>query len=330
LVVNKLVRTIILLIIALFAMVVLFYFYNRPGTSIANNTGAKSDTTVYWKAVDINSISDTTLKQQVQYGKELIVHTAKYFGPKGIVIKSTNGLNCQNCHPQAGTAIFGNNFGSVASMYPKFKARSGTKENLAKKVNDCFERSLNGKTIDTTGKEMQAMLAYINFIGSNVIKGTKAVGSGPKDLPYLDRAADSTNGSIVFNTKCKSCHQYNGQGLLNADSTEFIYPALWGKNSFNDAAGIIHISLFAKFVKNNMPVGTTYAKPQLTDEEAWDVAAFIISQPRPHMATPKDWPDIKTKPIDHPIGPYADTFSVSQHKYGPFKMIAALNLNNKK
>ena len=70
-----------------------------------------------------------------------------------------------------------------------------------------------------------------------------------------------------------------------------------------------------------MPQATTYQYPQLTDEEAWDVAAFVISQTRPHINTPQDWPDISKKPVDHPFGPYADNFSEKQHKFGPFKPI---------
>ena len=70
-----------------------------------------------------------------------------------------------------------------------------------------------------------------------------------------------------------------------------------------------------------MPQGTTYKSPQLTDEEAWDVAAFIITQKRPHINVPKDWPDISKKPVDHPFGPYADNFTEQQHKLGPFKPI---------
>jgi thiosulfate dehydrogenase len=77
-----------------------------------------------------------------------------------------------------------------------------------------------------------------------------------------------------------------------------------------------------------MPQGTTYKNPQLTDEEAWDVAAYITSQPRPHINEPKDWPDISKKPVDHPFGPYADNFPAHQHKYGPFKPI--LDLQKKK
>jgi thiosulfate dehydrogenase len=76
-------------------------------------------------------------------------------------------------------------------------------------------------------------------------------------------------------------------------------------------------------VKYNMPLGASHDSPQLTDEEAWDVAAFINSQPRPKKDIHADWPDVSKKPIDHPFGPFADAFSETQHKYGPFGPIEA-------
>ena len=309
-------------------MPVVFYYSNQPSkpkdkssTSDAASTDVKKDGVAYWTAPEVGSITDVKLREQVEYGKELIAHTAKYLGPNGSVLKISNGMNCQNCHLQAGTAIFGNNYGSVASLYPKFRARSGTTENIYKRVNDCFERSLNGKAIDTAGKEMQAIVAYINFLGSNVEKGKKAEGSGFKDLAVLDRAADPEKGLTIYTAKCQSCHQANGEGVFNGDKTEYTFPALWGKRSFNDGAGLNRISNFAKYVKYNMPQGTTYQSPQLSDEEAWDVAAYILSQKRQHINVPKDWPDKSKKPFDHPFGPYADNFTEAQHKFGPFKPI---------
>ncbi|MDP2176158.1 MAG: c-type cytochrome [Bacteroidota bacterium] len=275
----------------------------------------------YWTPLDIESINDVNQKELVNYGKELIIHTSKYLGPNGIVQKTSNGLNCQNCHLDAGTKVWGNNYGSVASLYPKFRARSGANENIYKRVNDCFERSLNGKSLDTLGKEMQAIKAYIEFLGTNVEKGKKAEGSGFKDLAYLDRAADPINGKLVYIAKCQSCHQENGEGTQLSDGSGYTFPPLWGKHSYNDGAGLYRISNFAKFVKYNMPLGVSHESPQLSDEEAWDVAAFVNSQPRPHIKVPKDWPDKSKKPIDHPFGPYADAFSEKQHKFGPFKPI---------
>lgn len=329
LVISKLILVIVVLVIGIIAMPVIFYYSSQPDkpkdktstTTDAVSTEVKKDAVNYWTAPDVNSITDAKQKEQVEYGKELIAHTAKYLGPNGSVLKISNGLNCQNCHLEAGTAVFGNNYGSVASLYPKFRARSGTTENIHKRVNDCFERSLNGKAMDTAGKEMQAIVAYINFLGTNVEKGKKAEGSGFKDLAVLDRAADPEKGLTVYTAKCQSCHQANGEGVFNGDKTEYTFPALWGKSSFNDGAGLNRISNFAKYVKYNMPQGTTYQSPQLSDEEAWDVSAYILSQTRPHINVPKDWPDKSKKPFDHPFGPYADSFTEKQHKFGPFKPI---------
>jgi thiosulfate dehydrogenase len=327
-VINKLILAIVVLAIGLIAMPVVFYYSNQPSkpkdkssTSDAPNTDVKNDDVDYWTAPEVSSITDVKQKEQVEYGKELIAHTAKYLGPNGSVLKISNGMNCQNCHLQAGTAVFANNYGSVASLYPKFRARSGTTENIYKRVNDCFERSLNGKAIDTAGKEMQAIVAYINFLGSNVEKGKKAEGSGFKDLEVLDRAADPKKGLTIYAAKCQSCHQANGEGVFNGDKTEYTFPTLWGKSSFNDGAGLNRISNFAKYVKYNMPQGATYQSPQMSDEEAWDVSAYILSQTRPHKNVPKDWPDKSKKPFDHPFGPYADNFTEAQHKFGPFKPI---------
>jgi thiosulfate dehydrogenase len=97
-----------------------------------------------------------------------------------------------------------------------------------------------------------------------------------------------------------------------------MYPPLWGKHSYNVGAGMYQISKFAGYIKNNMPFGTTFHNPQLTNEQAWDVAAYVNSKPRPWKDLKKDWPDLATKPLDYPFGPYSDRFSAKQHKYGPF------------
>jgi len=336
-VINKLILIIVVLVIGIISIPIFIYYNNQPDKVSKNNSPSPSSTAstnstepLYWTAPDIESITDLKLKATVSYGKELIAHTSKYLGPNGSVLKMSNGLNCQNCHLEAGTKVWGNNYGSVASLYPKFRARSGAIENIYKRVNDCFQRSLNGIALDTNGKEMQAIKAYITFIGSNVEKGKKAEGSGFKDLAFLDRAANPENGKTVYIAKCQSCHQDNGQGVFNSDKSEYTYPALWGEHSFNDGAGLYRISNFAKYVKYNMPQGTNYQNPMLSDEEAWDVAAFVVSRNRPHINVPKDWPDISKKPIDHPFGPYADSFTEIQHKFGPFNPIVAAQKKSKK
>jgi thiosulfate dehydrogenase len=284
-----------------------------------------------WVPPDLNKLPKSEYAELVRYGKNLIANTSFYLGPNGKVAALSNGMNCQNCHLDAGTKQWGNNYSAVFSTYPKFRERSGTVENIYKRVNDCIERSLNGKRVlDTNSHEMQAIKAYIEWLGKNVPKNLKPPGSGIKDLAFPDRAADPAKGRAVYQQSCARCHGANGEGLLNVDSSSYTYPPLWGKNSYTSAAGLFRLSRFAGYVKYNMPFDAPAKANPLTEEQAWDVAAFVNSQPRPQKKFKKDWPDITGKPVDYPFGPYADPFSEMQHKYGPFEPIRLAKEKTKK
>jgi thiosulfate dehydrogenase len=274
-----------------------------------------------WHAPDWAGVDTEPNADDIKYGKELIANTAEYLGPKGKVRKMSNGMNCQNCHLQAGAAPLGNNYSAVASTYPKVRARSGQSEDIQKRINDCFERSLNGKALENNSKEMVAMVAYIQWLGKDVPKGESPKGSGLYEVPLLDRAADPIKGKTVYDNLCQSCHMAEGQGMPKPDGSGHIYPPLWGENSYNDGAGLYRISRFAGYVKANMPLGATFENPILTDAESWDLAAYVNSMERPKKDITKDWPDISKKPMDHPFGPFSDEFSEEQHKFGPFKPI---------
>lgn len=336
-VISKLLMLVKVLLFAILVLLIIIFNEDRIKSAFSGSDDHKMDQSIpqltaqapaensglskYWKAPDISAIIDAEKRSEIEYGRDLIVNTSTFLGPHGSVAQITNGMNCQNCHLDAGTRPFGNNYGSVASTYPKFRARSGTIENIDKRVNDCFERSLNGKALDTASREMTAIKAYINFLGSNVEKGAVAEGSGLKKIEFMDRAADPEKGKKVYELNCQSCHQANGEGSLAQDNKEYIYPPLWGPKSYNDGAGLYRIINFAGFVKSNMPLGATHENTLLMDEEAWDVAAYVNSQKRPHKKTTGDWPDVSKKPIDYPFGPYSDKFTEAQHKYGPFKPI---------
>ncbi len=281
-----------------------------------------------WIAPDTSSIPAGQHGNLIRYGRELIIHTSKYLGPKGSVANVSNGMNCQNCHLDAGTKTFSNHFAGVASGYPRYRPRSNRVESIEFRVNDCLERSLNGTKIDSLSKEMRAFVAFFKWIGKDVNKGEKIADAAVENLPFMARAADPEKGKLVYDVKCYACHGKNGQGFILPDSTAYIYPPLWGSNSYNNGAGLHRLTRLAGFIKNNMPFGSTYQNPQLSDEEAWDVAAYISSQPRPVKDFKNDWPDMATKPIDHPYGPYANQFSEKQHQYGPFEPIKQANAKN--
>lgn len=277
-----------------------------------------------WVAPSLFTDRETTGEERkmIMYGEELIAHTSKYLGPKGSVVQISNGMNCQNCHLDAGRRAWGNNYSAVYSTYPKFRARSNSVENIYKRVNDCLERSLNGQGLDTNSYEMQSIYAYMKWVGKDVQKDKRPWGVGLPKLTFLNRAADPGKGKIVYQSVCATCHGDNGQGIMEPNGEMYTYPPLWGEHSYNDGAGLYRLSGFASYAKNNMPYNQASHKyPILTDEEAWDVAAFVNSQPRPHKDQSADYKDISKKPFDFPFGPYADSFTETQHKFGPFKPI---------
>ena len=301
---------------------VIYLFLHYPQEGMPLKSVAASDS--IWTAPSLYTDNITAGEERalIIYGEDLIVNTSKYFGPLGTVSRVSNGMNCQNCHLDAGTRQWGNNYAAVFSTYPKFRQRSGAIENIYKRVNDCFERSLNGKPLDTGSYEMKSIFAYLKWLGKDVPKNHIPTGTGLQPLPYLDRAADPQKGNIVYIKHCQSCHGLNGEGVFNPDGATYLYPPVWGENSYNDGAGLFRVTKFAAFVKNNMPFNlATHDQPTLTDEEAWDVAAFINTQPRPHFNQSGDWRNLSGKSVDEPFGPYTDSFTPLQHKYGPYQPI---------
>ena len=214
-------------------------------------------------------------KELVVYGRELIAHTSEYLGPKGSIKAISNGMNCQNCHLNAGTQPWGNNYFAVQSTYPKFRARSGTKENQIKRVNDCFERSLNGKALDSTSREMLAILAYIKWLGSDVEKDKFPKGSGIFKLKGMKRACDPLKGAEVYTAKCQSCHQADGGGVPNMNAPLDAASNVVGK----DIARLVRIirygynervALDGFYYSNAMT-----ASPDLKDNELADLLTYI-------------------------------------------------------
>lgn len=279
-----------------------------------------------WHGAGVDALPDDA---QVRYGHDLIANTAAYLGPGGSVAHISNGMNCQNCHLQAGTVPFGNNYGKVYATYPLYRARNNGTQDIYDRVNDCLQRSLNGRALDSNTREMQAIYAYIKWLDKDVPKGAVRGGTSIMKLAYLDRAASPAAGKAVYASTCQRCHGNDGQGQPNPDHNGYAYPPLWGPHSFNDGAGLYRISSMAGFVYNNMPFGTDYRHPQLSEAEAWDVAAFVNSQPRPHYNQQNDWRVLAKKPLDFPFGPYADPYPEQQHKYGPFKPIQVFYASNK-
>jgi thiosulfate dehydrogenase len=171
---------------------------------------------------------------------------------------------------------------------------------------------------------MRAFSSYFRWLSTGVPDGAKLKGSGTLRIKEPGRAADAGRGGEVFSQVCAACHGADGLGQRAQIGAGYQFPPLWGPDSYNNGAGMSRLLTAAAYAMHNMPIGTTFNAPVLTDEQAYDVAAYIVSQKRPEKANlEKDFPIRLQKPIDSPYSPYVDGFSLEQHKYGPFGPIRA-------
>ena len=262
-----------------------------------------------------------------EYGRRLIARTTEILGPDVAdpAMRYTAGrLACASCHIGAGVEPGNLSLATAIARYPRISPRSNGSETIEDRINGCMTRSMNGRPLAPGSPEMRAMVAYLAFLA----RQDAATGAGrrqaqePPPFRTPARAASLPAGARVFERRCASCHGKDGSGLpASPDPVHgYVFPPLWGPDSFNDGAGLHRVLTAARFVKAKMPLG----KPDLSDDDAFDVAAFLNSQPRPPMSgLDRDYPDRTRKPVDTGYLPFADPFPLEQHRFGPFPPIEA-------
>lgn len=219
------------------------------------------------------------IHEQVMQGYKILLYTNEIL-PNYV----DDHLTCSNCHVGGGNTLGGKRGGislvGVVRTYPKYSPRLGKTIDIVERINNCFERSMNGKPLPRDSTEMKAILAYLDWISSEIPNRKSYPWLGLEPLRSTHKP-DPQNGEKIYQKNCSICHQNNGRGTTNN-------PPLWGPHAFNDGAGMSTLSKMASFVFYNMP----YNDPFLNEEQALDVSAFLIEQRRPIY--------IPTKPVSVP------------------------------
>lgn len=194
-----------------------------------------------------------------------------------------NSLACRNCHLDDGRRANSSPMWAAWVSYPQFRKKTGSINTMEDRIKQCFRFSMNAPNSQSggpppEGSEIYADLEiYFHWLAKGAPTGTRMKGSGYPTPPLPKAGYDPARGVEVFGAKCATCHGPDGQGIRQPNG-RVIYPPLWGPRSFNWGAGMARVDLGAGFIKANMP----FNQPgSLTDQQAWDVAAFIDSHERP-------------------------------------------------
>jgi thiosulfate dehydrogenase len=186
-----------------------------------------------------------------------------------------NGLRCTSCHLNAGTLPNGGAWVRVQTQ-----AQGQGAEALAARINRCLVESMNGKPLATDAPEMQALRAYIGWLGT--AKLTPEQESVARGFGAIDASLrpDHAQGATLYAERCAHCHGDHGEGTFEKPELGggYKYPPMWGAQAVSAASEMNQLPIAAAFVKNNMPRTRTHA---LTAQQAVDVTGYLLAQPHP-------------------------------------------------
>lgn len=243
---------------------------------------------VNWYSADIAKLGPGPENDLIRYGRDLIVNTPRHIGKNATdpaMRYAGNDLSCQNCHLNAGLQRFAAPFVSTFATFPMMVDDQVL--TLTDRINGCMRRSLNGKDLPSEGREMEAIVAYLKFVGKGTPEGVRVPGMGLRPIENPTSPPDARRGEAVYVQLCVTCHKEDGQGEPKpSPGVGYSIPPLWGEASFNAGAGMAKTAYAASYIRDNMPFGIDYRVPVLSVQQAWDVAAYMISKPHP-PATPE-------------------------------------------
>jgi thiosulfate dehydrogenase len=193
-------------------------------------------------------------------------------------------MSCTNCHLEDGIRPWSSPWVGVYGRFPQYRTRNDRMNVLGDRINDCMQRSMNGRPLPFDGSAMRDMIAYMAFLSRRIPNGVRMEGQGFGPVPVLE--PDTVRGREIFQAQCTRCHGKDGLGTDDG-------PPLWGPGSFTLGAGMARLRTAAAFIRHNMP---EHRPGSLTDQQAYDVAGYVLTRPRPDFKGKEfDWPN-----GDHP------------------------------
>jgi len=227
-----------------------------------------------------NAYPDGPLGDSIRNGEAIFTLSNSHANSKKYV---GNRQQCVNCHLDAGRLPNAAPMWAAWPAYPTYRKKNKKINDFTMRIQGCFTYSMNaqaskvGKAPAADSKTITDLKAYIYWMSKGVPTGeTKMPGRSYPKFKKTKLGFSPKRGKKVYQKNCAICHGSDGQGTMHNDETQF--PPLWGDYAYNWGAGMHNVNKAAFFIKANMPLGSPNS---LSDQDAWDVSAFINSHERP-------------------------------------------------
>ncbi|HET9423943.1 MAG TPA: c-type cytochrome [Gemmatimonadaceae bacterium] len=226
--------------------------------------------------LSVDSLPADSLGASIRRGRAILAAT-----PDSMPEYAPSALKCTSCHLDNGRRVGAVPLYGTYARYPQYLVRAGGVVSIEDRVNYCFTRSLAGYRVPDSSTEMRDIVAYLAFLSRGIPGGADPAGTALAPMPA--GKGDSTRGVELYTPNCARCHGADAKGTPVA-------PPLWGERSFSIGASMAREERAAAFIRHNMPLDRPGT---LTDQQAYDIAAYITSLPRM---------DLPSKELDYPAG----------------------------
>ena len=243
--------------------------------------GREVDAGRYFQSPPRDTLPDGPFGEAVNQGLAIFENTnahptsSEYVG---------NDQACGDCHLDVGRLAESAPLWAAWVGYPAYRSKNKKVNTYIERIQGCFDFSMNAQASSAGGPPaadsdtIVSLVAYSYWLAKGAPTGDHTLpGRGYPRLKETDQGFDPERGAAVYATKCALCHGNDGAGIARADGRT-LFPPLWGAGSYNWGAGMHKIDTAAAFIKHNMPLGQ---RDSLSDQEAWDVAAFMNNHERP-------------------------------------------------
>lgn len=226
----------------------------------------------------LSAIPEGAAGDAIRRGKAIFddpgLHASAYVG---------NAMACKNCHLDSGRRADSSPMWAAWVSYPQYRTKTNSINTMEDRIMGCFRYSMNAPNSPSGGPPpagsdvYRDMQAYFHWLAKGAPTAQQLRGGGYPEVPLSTLGYDPARGAPLFEQKCSGCHGSDGQGAAQPDG-RILYPPLWGGKSYNWGAGMARVDLAARFIKANMPLDQPGT---LSDQEAWDIAAYMDSKERP-------------------------------------------------
>lgn len=189
-------------------------------------------------------------------------------------------IRCKDCHLDLGLKAETAPLGEAWVQSDKYDPVTGVILSYELRTMQCFINSSNGfkpNILDSTIQDLKVYGRYLAFkqglkegVEYPARRFTKVMPTGEGD--------DYLRGKQAYKKHCAMCHGEQGYGLKDENGYVAI-PSLAGEGSWNTDSRMFNERItLAAIIKTSMPA---HDRGSLTDTQARDIAAYLVTLPRP-------------------------------------------------